>query len=363
MANELEGRIDVRLTRRDGRVTAVDIRSSRPQLARKLMAGHTPEEAAHLAGLIFSLCGQAQRAAAAAACAAALGRDAHAADVSPVWRELASEHAWRLLLDWPAEARAAPDMASLPRLRQAAPEDFFAVLADLLRDQLLGQPPADWLARDLEGFNTWRQAGATLPARLFRALGDGPDAGQSTAAQLPALAAWDAPMAAALAWSALRQADFCARPDWHGHPAETGALARMHAHPLLAAWIARRGRGMGARLLARLVELAWLADPAWRAGTPPLRAWSIGKDDDGNAVGIAGAETSRGLLFHIACLKDERIVDYRILAPTEWNFHPAGPLVEALSGLPGDAELARGARLVARALDPCVAYGVEVVDA
>jgi Ni,Fe-hydrogenase III large subunit len=73
LSSSLEGRIDIRLTRHGDAVTDVEIRSSRPQLAQKLMAGRTPEEAADLAGLIFSLCGKAQKVAAQAACEAARG--------------------------------------------------------------------------------------------------------------------------------------------------------------------------------------------------------------------------------------------------------------------------------------------------
>ena len=94
----LEGRIDIRLQRRGDAPATVAIHSTRPQLAQRLMAGRTPEEAAHLAGLVFSLCGKAQRVAAEAACAAAAGRLPDAAGSreqdAAVLLELAQEHAW-----------------------------------------------------------------------------------------------------------------------------------------------------------------------------------------------------------------------------------------------------------------------------
>lgn len=363
MSSDLEGRIDVRLRQQAGRVTGVDIRSTRPQLARKLMAGRTPEEAADLVGLVFSLCGQAQRAAAQAACRAALGEANETADATPVLMELVREHAWRLLLDWPQEVGQAPDMASLLALRQAPPEHFASTLENLLRDQLLGEAPAVWLARDLAGLEAWIKQGATLPARLFAqlfaTLGEGPDAGISQAQLLPELSAWNNEMATALAHRTLDDPAFCNLPDWRGAPAETGAIARTHRHPLLAEWIARRGRGMGARLLARLHELADLPYQMQVGGTHTLKAWSIGEGES-ECVGIAGVETSRGLLFHVASLRDGKVADYRILAPTEWNFHPVGPLAQALMGLDASKEQAR---LVSRSLDPCVAFGVEIVNA
>lgn len=355
MSADLEGRIDVRLTRQAGRITDVDIRSTRPQVARGLMAGRPPEEAADLAGLIFSLCGQAQRAAAQAACLAALGESDEAADITPVGMELGREHAWRLLLDWPQETGAPPDMASLLALRQATPAHFADTLESLLHERLLGEAPTAWLARDLAGLDAWIRQGATLPARLFATLGTGPDKGISNTPFLPGLDAWHGEMATALAHRALADMAYCAVPDWLGAPAETGAIARTHHQPMLAEWIVRRGRGMGARLLARLHELAELPNQMRTGGTRSLKAWSIGE-----GVGIAGVETSRGLLFHVASLHDGKVADYRILAPTEWNFHPAGPLAQALAGLEADRKLAS---LVSRSLDPCVGFGVEIVNA
>jgi len=50
------------------------------------------------------------------------------------------------------------------------------------------------------------------------------------------------------------------------------------------------------------------------------------------------------------------------VAPTEWNFHPGGALASGLEGLEADDEqqLIRSTRLAVHALDPCVAYRVEV---
>lgn len=371
----LEGRIDISLERHGAAPAGVTIRSSRPQLAQKLLAGRTPEEAAHRVGLIFSLCGKAQRVAAEAACAAGQGGFSDESNGSlgddratAVLLELAQEHAWRLLLNWPEQAGAplgiAPDMASLLKLRQSAGDSarFAATLAELLTTTLLGEPAADWLARDLAGFDDWRRAGPTPTACLFAALGDGADAGISRVSLLPSLERLQDEAAHDLARRALETPAFCAQPLWHDAPAETGALARLLEQPLLAAWIAQRGRGAGARLLARLLELATLPDRLLAdtpdAGPALVRAWSLG--DNG---GLAGVETSRGLLLHVVRLQAGKVAEYRIVAPTEWNFHTAGALAQALSGLaPGD-DLAARARLVAQSLDPCVAFGIEVCDA
>jgi hypothetical protein len=59
------------------------------------------------------------------------------------------------------------------------------------------------------------------------------------------------------------------------------------------------------------------------------------------------------------------VSDYKILAPTEWNFHPEGPLTRGLLGA-RVAEAAappvrRAVALLATALDPCVGFEL-VVD-
>ncbi|MHB0984082.1 MAG: nickel-dependent hydrogenase large subunit [Sulfuricella sp.] len=368
MSSSLEGRIDIRLTRTGEAVTDVAIRSSRPQLAQKLMAGRVPEEVADLAGLIFSLCGKAQRVAAQAAGEAARGltpgRDVLRQREHTVLVERAQEHAWRLLLSWPEQAGRGPDMPSLLALRQAAePARFTDVLDGLLETTLLGESPAQWSNRDLAGFDAWRHQSATLVAKLFADLGEGPDMGMSRAPLLPALAHLDSVLAADLAWQALDDAAYCAAPRWFGEPAETGAPARVSDHPMLASWIAQRGRGAGARLLACLLELAGLPqrlrdDPGQSDGAAVVRSWAL--EDN---VGMAGVETSRGLLIHVVRLRDGRVADYRIIAPTEWNFHPSGPLAQALAGLEAGPGLEARARLVSQSLDPCVSYGVELSDA
>jgi Ni,Fe-hydrogenase I large subunit len=85
----------------------------------------------------------------------------------------------------------------------------------------------------------------------------------------------------------------------------------------------------------------------------------------GDADGLAAVQTARGLLVHRVRIDRGRVVDYRIVAPTEWNFHPDGALASGLARLPGRSprELELQARIAVQSLDPCVACRVEVADA
>jgi hypothetical protein len=381
-------------------VHGVELSSTRPQVAQRLMAGREPAQAAELAGLVFSLCGRAQRVACELACAAAdcvpADPEADRVRTRRVLMELAQEHAWRLLLDWPEclpdRRDLAPDRVGLVALRQATAEPMPGPRprpepepepgsrrvphTDPLADRLeglvadwLGLAPSAWLALDLAGLADWSARGETLLARLFRTLGEGPDPGASTCPLLPQLGRLGPEGLADLAGRALCDPEFCARPRWAARPAETGAVARGASRRPLRDWIEARGRGLGARMLARLVELAllpeWLRGLSGAGGGGP--SW-LGARSLGNGVGVGAVETSRGLLLHAVRLIDGRIADYRILAPTEWCFDPLGPLIESLGGLDWEGphpapDLERLARLVVRSLDPCVAFGLELRDA
>jgi hypothetical protein len=362
MNSSLEGRIDITLRRHGGRIDEVRIVSSRPQVAQRLLAGRTPAEAADLVGMIFTLCGKAQRIAAEAACEAALGMNANTETDQmrqrKVLGEMALEHAWRLLLDWPSRQGVAADPVQLLGLRRVGndPVALADALDAVLAGPLLGEPAVAWLARfdgvdPLAAFDAWAGARATPLAGLFADLGTGADLGVSRIALLPALDRLDEAAAHILARSALENPEFCARPAWAGAPAETGAIARCHDRQPVAAWLAARGRGVGARMLPRLLELARLPARLRRPDGAVVRAWRIDE-----ATGMAGVETSRGLLLHIVRLDNGKVGQYRIIAPTEWNFHPDGPLAQALSGLTEGAGINAAARQVALSLDPCVDY-------
>jgi len=136
------------------------------------------------------------------------------------------------------------------------------------------------------------------------------------------------------------------RPLWRGAAAETGPWTRAGREPAApskaSAWF---------RLGARLADLAAIA-----VGEPlAFGAVAIGP---GEAIGYS--EMSRGLLLHwVRLTADEHVADCRVIAPTEWNFHPRGSLAQALREGRFDAGQAR---LAALALDPCIRFDVEEVE-
>jgi hypothetical protein len=175
---------------------------------------------------------------------------------------------------------------------------------------------------------------------------------------LPPVSSIDPAEVAALAWRAMEEPAFCARPLWRNQPAETGALGRQQDHLLLAGQLNPQGRRMKARWLARRLELTEMPVRLRQEPTAILWAQPLAEN-----CGYAWVETARGALLHVVHLEQGRVAAYRIIAPTEWNFHPAGPFTAGVNALGDLPDGVAAVQALARSLDPCVSYQVEVVDA
>ncbi len=148
-------------------------------------------------------------------------------------------------------------------------------------------------------------------------------------------------------------ASFAANPSLDGRAPETGAFARCWARTDLS-----KG-ALAARFEARMIDIAecFAQLEAAETESPAFQAFSPSPRE-----GFAAAETSRGRLYHWTRLSaDDRIEAHQIVAPTEWNFHPTGPFIEALLGATMDPDRAdRRIAQLAGLFDPCVPFRVEV---
>jgi len=363
----IEGELVVSVSASGGHVRRASARAERPRVAGRLFAGRPADEAPVLAGALFAICGRSQAIGSRAAVEAARGveaaADLRAARDARIAAETVQEHAWRFLVDWPRIAGRTPEVEALARGRKAlaplldAGEDTFDVRArdEVLawaRETIFGRPPSAFLAIDsLAALQPWL-AEAHTPAALLVAelLRRNPSLGASDIDLLPY--GDDRWVALALAPAIDADERFDEAPHWRGGARETGALARTAGHPLVADAIGRWGRGAGARVVARLVDLAAALEASGgRHGAVRL----------GEASAIAWVETARGLLVHRVLLEGERIGTYRIVAPTEWNFHPEGAFARGAMAIPaGDAaRLESDVRWLVSTLDPCVAVRYE----
>jgi hypothetical protein len=397
----IEGQIRVRVAIERDRITQVTLESTRLVHASRVLQGRPVDEALKLLPLLFSVCGTAQAQAGLMACEQALGIVVDAAQQAArelmVLSESAYEHLGRMLLDWSVLRGESVDRTALAGLRggragfraalfqgkdgyalggsELRPEAYdltsvaIAALERLLAETMFGMSVQAWHALDSqEALEKWASRRITTAGRLLSdVLGAGwAGLGRCAVEAMPGipLQAWERVLAAD------RSGEFVAAPTWQGRVYETGPLTRELSRPLVSNLYARYGNGLLTRLVARLTELAAIPTrmrelQAALSGHPQPRD-PLGKRRDPGyeaGVGIGIIEAARGRLVHRVEVAAGRVTRYQILAPTEWNFHPRGALVQGLAGTPveGLDDLYRQVRLVVGALDPCVAYELEVV--
>lgn len=402
-----EGQIDITLTVLSSGRKEVTILNNRPVHAAKLLVGKTIDEALTIIPLLYHVCGKAQGSAAINALQAA--KNTRSDETTYLSRtvlsdvELLREHLLRIFLDWPCLLEGDEDThdtsqqmtefmqfssrfeAALFRSEKpfsletiAAPEKdlAFKILEDLesfLQTHIFGCTPDLWLkakARDV--IFHWMRQEKCLSARSCAVILEKGWAqeGQTVIPFLPKLTA-DQCASLLFPNNHLQSDEFIASPSWEGLPHETSALSRYHQHPLLKLLLAHCGTGLLTRHVSRLVELglvfARIKHMIGQLASPSLpvqikRNASISTTPD---FGVGMVDASRGILIHGAYLEGELIKDYKILAPTEWNFHPEGVLASALSNIKGtdEAHIKKIADLLIPAIDPCTKTSLEVTYA
>lgn len=387
--SDLEGGFTLRLRLQgDHRIASASLHSDRPLIVTRALIGQAPEDAVRLTGRLFPICGLAQTAAALGALEAAIGLEASEAQARArelvVAGEMAQSHAWRICIDWADLTGEARDLQAIAELRRHVAEIARQVFGRTDWAQIGGCPlcpDIEALDANLAAIGTWLQAhvlgdrklpqtvadveawageGANLPARLV-ALARGPEFTDLTGEFSDLMTSRDPH------WFATRLSsdpNFSARPSLDGAPCETGAFAdRAHplARPLIAAW----GPGLAVRFALQALDAAALAEDMTRRLNELAQAEPSSepapREPRAGGEGCAIAETVRGPVAHWARLEDHCIVDYRTVAPSEWNFHPEGPLVQALTGTAPAAGPERMARMIGAALDPCAPLRI-VID-
>ncbi|MEY6433704.1 nickel-dependent hydrogenase large subunit [Thioalkalicoccus limnaeus] len=334
--------------------------------------GREAVEMAALVPALFRLCAAAQAAACAAALEQARGRSAPSSERRARARRVAAEtvreHLWRILLDWPLALGEAPQVSAMAevialhdRWRQepashpvGARSAAEVALGRHVAEWVFGRAPRAWVAEigDRAALTYWSEHTGTPAARLCRVLlatGRG-GFGRCAVPPLPDCAGG----ALATVLGGPEAAAFIAAPTWAGRPHETSPLTRRADHPLIRDLDLAFGNGLVTRLAAQLVELADLIEPA---ASDVAGRFDAVSPDSAMGTGIGLVPAARGLLAHWVRLDGDRIADYRILAPTDWNGHPDGVLASGLAALIDAAGPSADAwaRLFVAAVDPCVA--------
>ena len=160
---------------------------------------------------------------------------------------------------------------------------------------------------------------------------------------------------------------WCKAPRLDGRVVETGALARqvVSGHLLVRDLVARHGGSVTARVVARLLEIARVLPvmEEWVRRIRPGEPFCFASTGLENARGIGLVEAARGSLGHWMDVRQGKIHNYQIIAPTTWNFSPRdaegepGALEQALVRVQVE-ENNEGAPVtvqhVVRSFDPCM---------
>ena len=286
-----------------GRLADIEVDLRRPPVT-QLFHGRPPDVVVKLVPSLYTICAQAQTAAAVAALAMAADKPLPVVDDVGLWIETLHENLWRLLLDWPS---------------------------------VLGLPPAQ------AEFIAWRTArrGGNCAGQTRKLLDD--TLYELAEKCLKKLVDRDS-----------RADDACAAPglapdDWFDGWRDTGEppTAQLALPSLRAAYQARVDEVE--RSAAAL--LAGLRFPIAGAG--------------GDGWGVAQTLTARGVLTHAVHLDAGKVERYRVRAPTDAFFSDAAALSSLLErrrfGSPKEARQMLEQAILA--LDPCVPYELELNDA
>jgi uptake hydrogenase large subunit len=159
---------------------------------------------------------------------------------------------------------------------------------------------------------------------------------------------------------------WCKAPRLDGQVVEVGALARqaVNGHALIRDAVRESGGNVRNRVLARLLEIARVVIEmeSWAQNLRPSELFCTHAMMPDEAEGAGLVEAARGSLGHWLKVRDGRIWNYQIVAPTTWNFSPRdasgtpGALEQALVGAPiraGETEPVAVQHIV-RSFDPCM---------
>jgi uptake hydrogenase large subunit len=159
---------------------------------------------------------------------------------------------------------------------------------------------------------------------------------------------------------------WCKAPRLNQQVMEVGALARqqVHGHALIRDLVNESGGNVQNRVIARLLELALVVPQMerWVKQLTPGAAYCHNVSIPDEAQGAGMVEAARGSLGHWLRIKNGRILNYQIIAPTTWNFSPRdaqdqpGALEQALENTIIENEQTIDARIqhIIRSFDPCM---------
>ncbi len=306
-----------------------------------------------------------------------------------VQSENAKEHLLRIVIDWPelfGFERSNQQLMYMGNLvasfKQALfhQKDAFSLSSQLkkkisildpmineleiyLQDNVYRRSPQNWLdIETIDQLQLWAETSECIPAysvhQIFQR--GWTYQGYSNCQPLP----WLDDLSLLKKLSSSEAKTFIAKPAWKGIHYETGSLSRQIDHPLIGFLYREFNNSLITRWSARLVELARIPQQMRNLlqAINQQPACSVP-----SSPGLAQVEAARGRLIHrvglgLSRANTEKISNYQIVAPTEWNFHPQGLIAQSLAiiRVKGKQEYNQVARIITNAIDPCVACELSI---
>lgn len=352
------------------------LQSTRQDWAGRLGPGQSVTALPDLMASLFSLCGHSHRLCSQLAIDAAMGGRGRGVQKGVPYRlrvETAQEHIRRLGLDWPRllgrgplqddlTAQATAALRDCPRLVGSMSEpDPWLALRGWLQADVLKMAPKTWLrawqACGADWLHDWCLRHDSWLSHLVR-LGREVDAPRVIDQRLSLPVPVSNDDLSALVDALRGSPDFPLYPTWRGAYAHTGSWTRWNRNDdgiPMTAWAL-----LGSRM-AELIRLS-LPDESGQSGSGWL-TW--GSQAVGDGQGLAWVEMARGMLMYLVKIEDggpngpARVMACRVVAPTEWNFHPRGEVAERFAEMDPQTpveDAMRHVRLLMAAFDPCVPF-------
>jgi hypothetical protein len=357
-------RIQVAVAR--GLACSVAVAASRPQGLTRMFLGRMADEAPLLAGQVFSLCGFAQSVAAHLAILNATDRamsdDERIGAGLGLLAERIFETLRALILQWPAPLPVALAASAGRHLRDAltASQAIIAKVRAGKVDRTNLSLPAERLTAAAAALGVIHETDAPVPGTVCAAMLRDVEHDRIFAGRRPD------PLTGRDDADVVKH--LCSEPGYASLPHLPGRVVETGAYVRLAPVGPPEDAHLAQRLRARINDVRTSLDQLGAILGNGALDWAslAGGGPTPGAGGYGAVECARGRLYHQAEIgADGRLSAYRILAPTEWNFHPAGPFVETLlsSQIGTDEAAIRSVSLLAVLFDPCVAFEVDIREA
>lgn len=373
--SELAGKLDVQVKWQDGVIQQVNVISSRPQKVTELFCGKKLNDVMELIPMLYSVCGVSQKIAAIRAAESSLGIQVsdqveHARGLL-VFAETARELSLRLFSDWLTDVSNIK-VKIIKWFTDVSHTYSWALCID---PQQSGQIDLEECAKDLESILSVLAIKTITDGKRMSAFLEEGSAGLTSevrglfASEIDLLSGephagidfTDASTQAAIS-AALKTDEayrFCAQPDLNDQCYENSLYTLIcNDNSLNKKDYCCNLNDLSFRFFVLMNALCSIPKCI---RVEPQRSL-IKTSQKGTGI----VKAARGALLHQLQLEDQPtseciVKDYKIVAPTEWNFHPRGTLVKMLEGAKvGKEQLLVLVESLIKLIDPCVKWQLKL---